>query len=164
MVHYKQGDSLLDQQTFRVVRGCRVTEATQNPIGMQGRKCRSSNLWCKEVEKKKLKQQYINGPDNMLLKVCITLDDRNYSYKPSDRSDSGSAWNSLRSLRLLASHVSPLQLSKLPCDQNQTRVNFCSYLQRSCDGKHACSSNIPGTTNEWCAHYNSQLYTRSACQ
>ncbi|GFY01338.1 hypothetical protein TNCV_5078041 [Trichonephila clavipes] len=61
-----QGYSLPDRQTCRVCRRYRViryqidilaecvggTETTRNHIGMQSRKCRSCELWCKEAEKK----------------------------------------------------------------------------------------------------------------
>ncbi|GFX16105.1 hypothetical protein TNCV_4703611 [Trichonephila clavipes] len=44
----------------------------------------------------------------------------------------------------------------------QTHVTFCSHLERLCDVEHACSSNVPGTTDECRVHYNPQLHTRSA--
>ncbi|GFY08438.1 hypothetical protein TNCV_1358421 [Trichonephila clavipes] len=48
------------------------TETTRNPIGMQGHKCRSYELWCKEADKIEQKRQCINEAESFLLGGCTT--------------------------------------------------------------------------------------------
>ncbi|GFV29505.1 hypothetical protein TNCV_2728861 [Trichonephila clavipes] len=107
-------------------------------MGIQSRKCRSCDLWCKEA-KKKNKQKHINGRENILSKDCTTIGVRNYDQKFSGHG------------RLINSS----------CDQKQTPLTSYSHLQRSCDVEHAYSSNTPGTTAVWRFHYNPHLRTRS---
>ncbi|GFX34904.1 hypothetical protein TNCV_2328441 [Trichonephila clavipes] len=69
---------------------------------MQGHKCLSYEIWCKEAEKR----TYIatrHWNKNILLKGCTATGSQNYGQKTSGRS----AWNSLRLERC---HVSPRQL------------------------------------------------------
>ena len=82
-----RGISLPERQTCR---GARGIQATRIQIGMHGRKCSVSELWCKEVKrKKKQKQQHINGTENILLKASTAERVRNHHQKSSSRPDSG---------------------------------------------------------------------------
>ncbi|GFY18662.1 hypothetical protein TNCV_2398871 [Trichonephila clavipes] len=74
---------------------------------MQGHKCGSGELWCKEVEKKEQKQQHIYRKENpILLKGCITTGVRNCAQKLSGRPDIDSTRNSLPFGRSTACRVS----------------------------------------------------------
>ncbi|GFX70180.1 hypothetical protein TNCV_4616181 [Trichonephila clavipes] len=55
-------------------------------------------------------QQHINGIKNISLKFCTATRVRNYDQKSFGRPDSGATWNSFRSRRFLASHVSSQKL------------------------------------------------------
>ncbi|GFV72447.1 hypothetical protein TNCV_546371 [Trichonephila clavipes] len=47
------------------------TETTRNHIGMQGQKCRSYKLWCKEEEKKKSNSNTLMGQKMLYITVVL---------------------------------------------------------------------------------------------
>ncbi|GFY13795.1 hypothetical protein TNCV_985671 [Trichonephila clavipes] len=95
--------------------GCTKTTLTgmQDRTGMQGRKCRSYELWCK-AEKKNRNSAPLKDTD-ILLKDCTTTVIQNYYQKSSDKPNNDSARNYRRSGKFLTCHVSSQQLQILEC-------------------------------------------------
>ncbi|GFT48216.1 hypothetical protein TNCV_4023001 [Trichonephila clavipes] len=60
-----------------------------------------------EQRNREKEQQHINKTKIILLKVCTIEGFRNYDQKSSGKPDSSAVWNSVRSERFLACHVSP---------------------------------------------------------
>ncbi|GFS61676.1 hypothetical protein TNCV_4313121 [Trichonephila clavipes] len=67
--HTKIADRVIRYQTDKLAECVGVTETTRNPMGMQGHKCCSCEIWCKEKEQK---QKHIDETENILLKGYTT--------------------------------------------------------------------------------------------
>ncbi|GFT65053.1 hypothetical protein TNCV_2610871 [Trichonephila clavipes] len=100
---------------------------------------------------KEQKEKHINETENILLKSCSATEFRNYDYKSSGSPANSTAWNSSRSGKFLACHISyrllqifkqsGLQLKertsrtskKEPVNSSKIRsqVSFCSL----CEGR-----------------------------